>query len=39
MLPDAEILVVAVEVLSALKIGDFTIKVRGAFVSVQLLFV
>jgi histidyl-tRNA synthetase len=28
MLPDVEILVVAVEVLSALKIGEFTIKVR-----------
>jgi histidyl-tRNA synthetase len=27
MLPDAEILVVAVEVLSALNVGDFTIKV------------
>jgi histidyl-tRNA synthetase len=30
MLPDAECLAIACEVLEKLEIGDFTIKVRGA---------
>lgn len=32
MVPDAEVLVVGVQVLDALKVGDFTIKVGHSFV-------